>query len=226
MSRGGYEGVYLVMRLFVDDGYVYLHPMNSGIINTLVFLLLLLGISPSTFAQHPGDIQNGGFETSFSTTFSMPSWGSWGNGSTPDIQPGQWMVNLRPQEGNTYLGLINREDGTREGISQKLLMPLKAGRCYYFSIALARYADYAGFSLPLSLQVKGKTTSGKVITLVRSPLVSNTKWRIYSLEFTPTSDIQEIILEGSPGPGILIHYRGNILVDAMSSISACIRASL
>ena len=214
------------MSLFVDDVSVYLHRMNSRIIITFFFLLLSFGISPSLYAQRPGDIQNGGFEASFSTTFSMPSWRSLGNGSTPDIQPGQWMVNLRPQEGNTYLGLINREDGTREAVSQKLSTPLQAGRCYYFSIALARFADYAGFGLPLSLQVKGITSSGNVVTLARSPLISNATWRIYTLEFTPTYDIQEIILEGAPGPGILIHYRGNILVDAMSGISACIRASL
>lgn len=200
--------------------------MNSGIIKIFVFLLLGLRLLPNAYSQRPGEIQNGGFEASFSTTFHMPSWGSWGNGSTPDIQPGQWMVNLLPQQGNTYLGLINREDGTREAVSQKMSIPLQAGRCYYFSIALARSPDYAGFDLPLSLQVKGRSISGKVVLLDRSPLISHTSWKIYTLEFTPSADIQEIILEGAPGPGILIHYRGNILVDAMSGVSACIRASL
>ncbi|MCF8237190.1 MAG: hypothetical protein K9I85_03475 [Saprospiraceae bacterium] len=179
------------------------------------------------FGQRKGLISNSGFEASFSTTFSMPDWRPWGNGSTPDIQPGQWSVDLRPIQGNTYLGLINREDGTREAVLQHLQTPLEAGKCYYFTIALARDADYAGFGLPLSLQVKGLSdVNRKGIALARSPLIDHQTWRIYTLEFTSDLPITDLILEAAPGPGVLMHYRGNLLVDALSGISACIRASL
>ena len=204
----------------------YLHWMNPVSGMTWMFRLMCFISLSNVQAQQPGDIRNGGFEASFRTTFVMPGWTEKGNGSTPDIQPGQWQVDLRPMQGNTYLGLINREDGTREAVSQKLSIPLKSGRCYYFSIALARHPDYAGFGLPLALQVKGKTSTGRIVPLARSPLVSHSSWKIYTLEFTPDADVSELILEGAPGPGVLVHYRGNILVDAMSSISACIRASL
>ncbi len=181
----------------------------------------------SLYGQRKGLIRNSGFETSFSTTFAMPDWRPWGNGSTPDIQPGQWSVDLRPLQGNTYLGLINREDGTREAVVQRLQTPLEAGKCYYFTIALARHEAYAGFGLPLSLQVKGlSVVNGKGILLARSPLIYHSKWQIYTLEFTPNEPITDLILEAAPGPGVLIHYRGNLLVDAMSGISACIRAAL
>ncbi|MCB0694846.1 MAG: hypothetical protein H6568_03285 [Lewinellaceae bacterium] len=178
-------------------------------------------------AQQPGMIRNSGFEASFSTSFLMPDWLSWGAGSTPDIQPGQWGVVLPPRQGYTYLGLINREDGTREGVYQKLQIPLEAGRCYYFTIALACARDYAGFKLPLSLEIKGVAPGGgKPFRLVRSPLVTHDQWQIYTMEFTPEQPVGTLILEAAPGPGVLIHYRGNLLLDAMSGVGRCIRASL
>ncbi len=194
---------------------------------SFLLFLLTVWVTGQVCGQRLGEIRNGGFETSFSTTFSMPDWLPWGNGSTPDILPGQWHVGLRPQQGNTYLGLINREDGTREAVRQHLQTPLKAGRCYYFTIALARHADYAGFGLPLSLQVRGLAgNQGKSILLARSPLVYHSSWKVYTLEFTPDQTITDLILEAAPGPGVLIHYRGNLLVDGMSGVSACIRAAL
>lgn len=205
----------------------YLQGMDLRLTEAvLVCLICFCGHNP-TLGQKPGAIRNSGFETSFSTSFQMPDWTAWGMGSTPDIQPGQWGVNLPPRQGNTYLGLINREDGTREGVVQKLQTPLEPGRCYYLTIALARSDEYAGFALPLSLQVSGVAPGGEVpFQLVRSPLVTHHQWRVYTLEFTPPQPVDMLVLEAAPGPGALIHYRGNLLIDSMSGISRCIRAEL
>lgn len=207
-------------------GESYLQAMDCRKAQVAWICLLHLWSAGVLLGQKPGMIRNSGFEASFSTSFHMPDWSAWGTGSTPDIQPGQWGVDLTPRQGDTYLGLINREDGTREGVFQKLQIPLEAGQCYYLTIALARARDYAGFELPLSLQVKGIAPGGQVpFRLVRSPLVTHLHWQIYTLEFIPEQPVETLILEAAPGPGVMIHYRGNLLIDAMSGIGRCIRAS-
>jgi len=46
-------------------------------------------------------------------------------------------VTMAASEGDTYLGIVTRENETWESVSQKLSQPLEAGKCYTFSIDLA-----------------------------------------------------------------------------------------
>lgn len=172
-------------------------------------------------------VRNGSFEAPHGSEFRMPGWTKWGQGATPDIQPGQWSVRQPPARGTSFVGLITREDGSAEGVQQKLGSGLKAGRCYYFTVALARDTSYSGFHFPLSLRVRGKKgAKGKVFDLAMTPMVRATTWSYFTIEFTPVSDTDYLILEASWAPGVSRRYRGNILVDDMSEIKPCLRAGL
>ena len=195
--------------------------IGVGLIPMLGILLTL-----PLAGQSVVSLQNKGLEAPYQTGFNMPHWAVLRTGDTPDIQPGNWEVVKKPFEGRSFVGLIIREDGSREGIYQELKQPLKGGQCYYLSLALARDPVYAGFNLPISLRISGRYgLGGKIVELAMSPLITHTQWQVYTLEFTPPSDIDQFILQASPGPGISIAYRGNILVDGISDFGRCIRAA-
>jgi len=194
-----------------------------GKIQGMCWGLLLMGL---TSAAQPLALINAGLEAPPQETFRMPGWQVWGDGATPDIQPGQWGVTKAPVQGRSYVGLITREDGTREGMYQALSEPLQAGKCYYLDLALARHPEYAGFRLPLSLRLRGRNgVGGAVIDLALSPLVTHDNWVRYTLEFTPSRKIDQLILEASYAPGCTVPYRGNILIDDLSELKPCLRAA-
>lgn len=157
----------------------------------------------------------------------MDGWSVLSKGETPDIQPGLWEVYTSPVHGNTYVGLVAREDGSREGFFQQLEIPLPEGKCLYLTVALARHPQYSGYALPLSLRIRGrKGMHGRIVTLAMSPLITHATWQYYTLEFTPPFEIDQLIFEASWGPGVTQYYRGNILIDHISHIAPCLRASL
>lgn len=192
-------------------------------------LWLWVGLTQSLplAGQGIASLNNKGFEAPYQSGFNMPHWAVLKTNDTPDIQPGNWEVVKKPFEGRSFIGLIIREDGSKEGVYQELTQPLKGGQCYYMSLALAKDSIYAGFNLPIALRISGrKGLHGKIFELGMSPLITHTHWQVYTLEFTPPSDIDHFILQASPGPGIAQPYRGNILLDAISDFGHCIRASL
>ena len=62
--------------------------------------------------------------------------------SPVDLQPGSFDVTLRPHEGRSYLGMVNRDNDTWESVTQQLIKPLKEGECYTFSLYLASSPKY------------------------------------------------------------------------------------
>lgn len=154
------------------------------------------------------------------------SWVEAAPGSTPDIQPGAWGVQSpSAKDGRTYLGLIAREDGSRESIGQVLPEKLKAGKCYRFSVWVAHASSYTGYDLPLRLRVLGGSSSGSLEqTLAASQAVSSEKWTEFTVRFTAKSDISFIAFEADYAPGALKFYKGNILLDHLSPIERCERA--
>ena len=77
---------------------------------TLYSLLLALNYN---FAQK---IKNPSFEGTPAYDAKVTDWIWCNNHSTPDIQPSIWEVTTAPQDGNTYIGLTCRSDGTWESI--------------------------------------------------------------------------------------------------------------
>ena len=179
----------------------------------LAFVFAML-VQPGTVIP----VRNPSFEDDAPTQSKSPKgWQSITPGSTPDILPGAWGIQFAAQDGKTCVGLVSREDGSVEDISQGLPETLKSGTCYTFSIHLAHASKYVGFNHPLRLRIWGSASRGKKeVLLTSSKLIDHNEWRKYSFQFVPTRDIRFITLEAGYGPGISFTFKGNFLRDNVS----------
>lgn len=150
----------------------------------------------------------------------------------PDIHPGNFFsVSLEPFRGNSYLGLVVRDNDSWESVSQRLSAPIEGGKCYQFSIYLAKSDTYLSnsravgtnkkfnFSKPTTLRIWGGSDycQNSELLAVSEP-VDNLDWKEYTFEFNPENDHSFILLEAfykTPEP---IPYNGHILVDEASHI--------
>lgn len=147
-------------------------------------------------------------------------------GATPDVLPGVWGVYQEASEGETYLGLITRDDGSWEDVSQRLPQSLKAGQCYTFSVDLANAKNYETYNGPLKLRIwAGRQRCQKDQLLYESPRIKEARWASYEVEFTPEQPVHYLIIEAYHKDGRFA-YRGNILIDNISPIEKCVRAFL
>lgn len=198
------------------------NPLLSAIFLTVPFLAAAQ--QAEAFKTIP--FVNPSFEDRPRASASPAGWRSYSPGSTPDILPGAWGIkHVTPQHQNTCLGLVTREDGSGEDVSQALPEILKANICYSFTLYLSHTTSYVGYNLPVRLRIWGGAKPGaKEQLLTASPLIDHTDWRPYKLQFVPKNNIRYIILEAHYGPGVLFHYKGNILLDNCSAIERCDRA--
>ncbi|MFN0214019.1 MAG: hypothetical protein ACKVT2_07165 [Saprospiraceae bacterium] len=170
-------------------------------------------------------LRNPSFEDAPGTGKCPKGWYSGYQGSTPDILPGAWEINFPAQDGKTCIGLIVREDGSREDISQALGEPLVGKKCYTFSLYLAHSPKYVGYNNPARLRIFGSTGKGvKGELLATSPLIDQTNWRQYKFELSPKANVTHLIFEADYAPGINFKYKGNILIDNCSPLEKCLRA--
>lgn len=153
--------------------------------------------------------------------------------SIPDVHPkpngGAFQVTTLPADGNTYLGLIVRDNDTWEAISQRLSGPLMAGKTYSFSISLCRSLTYISasrnspnlinFATPITLRIWGGDgyCSKKEMLAVSDPVI-NDKWKKYDFNLTPTTDYQYLILEAFYRTPTPFPYNGNLLMDNASNL--------
>jgi len=146
-------------------------------------------------------------------------------GTTPDILPGYWGVIQEASEGDTYIGLITRSDGSFESIGQRLAESLVKDLCYSFNMDLARSKTYAGYNFPIKLRVYGGVKKcQKKQLLWSSPTISHEDWETYEIKFTAKKKLNYIIIEAYFGDGLLFKYNGNVLIDAVTPLMPCIRA--
>ncbi len=152
--------------------------------------------------------------------------------TAPDIHPvvgGNFSVNKFPAEGKTYLGMVVRDNDTWEQVSVRPTKSLKVGKCYSFSIALARSEFYysqsqrtnepANFVTPCILRIwGGNDPCDKNELLGETTSIRNTNWLEYSFIFNPTERYSNIILEAYYGKYTLLPFNGNILLDDMSAL--------
>lgn len=147
--------------------------------------------------------------------------------STPDILPGPWNVHYKPTNGNTFLGLITREDNTWEYIAQKLTKPLLADECYALEIDLARAPTYEGYNKPIKLNIWGGTLScARTELLAHTTAVEHLQWETYRFLLFPSQNYFYITFEAYYADDLPKGYKGNILLDNCSQITICERASL
>lgn len=186
-----------------------------------------------------------GFAQSQSIYFINPSFEDFANASTPptnwhdcgfggesppDIQPNPtFNVTKQAYDGETYLGMVVRDNNTWESVSQRMSKPLQKGSCYQFEVYLARSLSYfsvsrvsnktANYATPAKLRVWGGSGHcDKQQLLGETKLVINTNWKPYNFQFGAEQNINYIILEAYYDNPAMPPYCGNILVDKLSDI--------
>ncbi len=152
----------------------------------------------------------------------LEEWFNCMENDTPDVLPGPWNVNTPPLDGQTYVGLCTRSQGTWESLGQKLKFNMKAKECYTFRINLARSETYVGYNWPVRLRIwGGKNICDKAQLLAETESIKHTDWKAYDFEFFPDEDVSYILLEAYFSPGIYLPYNGNVLLDKCSPIERC-----
>ncbi|MBX2816666.1 MAG: OmpA family protein [Saprospiraceae bacterium] len=167
----------------------------------------------------------------------------------PDVQPsGAWEVYRPAYHGNTYLGIVTRENDTWESVGQRLVSPLLKGQCYEFSMYMCMSSEYwsavipdsvkdvqltdeeraalqeKNFNRPIILRIwGGDGYCTKKELLASSEPVENTYWEKYSFRFEPERDISHLVFEAFYNTPTLFPYNGNLLLDHASTIqlTAC-----
>ena len=149
-----------------------------------------------------------------------------------DVHPvynGEFQVDKTSYHGDTYLGMVTRDDDTYEAIGQRLKKPLKAGHCYEFTIHIARSPTYmsprnssitsgsspkVNFASPITLQIwGGNGYCAKTELLAKSSPIIASRWLEYNFRFEPEVGHSYITFEAyykTPSP---FPYNGNILLD-------------
>ena len=146
--------------------------------------------------------------------------------TTPDILPGVWGVYTEPSEGETFVGMITRENNTWESITQRLREALQSGSCYTFTLDLAHSETYNFYNQPIKLRIWGSSRMcGKDQLLLETDFIDHVDWQTYEARFIPKQPLHFLLLEAFFQEGYFAH-RGNILIDNLSAIRKCTRAFL
>lgn len=149
--------------------------------------------------------------------------------SPPDTQPCCFGVTRKAFDGNTYLGMVVRDDGTNESVGQQLSDTLHTGRCYLMSAMLSRsnvfrsftrsLIDSADFTVPAVLRVYGGTSlCGKLELLAETAPVNHFKWMEYEFILKPLGNYTHIVLAAEFEDINKRLYNGHILLDRLSDI--------
>jgi len=149
--------------------------------------------------------------------------------NTPDVQPGWFNVYNEPFNGNTYMGMVTRDNDSWESVSQRLNRSLKKGECYTFNLK-ASYGDAlisqsrvtnkdVKYNKPIKIRIWGGTGyCHKAELLGESPLIDHTYWKQYNFRFEPRKSHSFITIEAFYKTPTLVPYNGNVLIDDASSI--------
>lgn len=146
----------------------------------------------------------------------------------PDVHPsGAFGIQKKAAHGQTYIGLVVRDNGTTEKISQRLETPLIAGQTYRFQCYVARPEIYRSisrstmqpdsFTRAIRLRLWGVQHCEKMLLLGSTPLITNTEWQLYHFEFTPDQTINGIMFEAWYDTDET-YYNGGIFLDLVSPI--------
>ncbi len=153
--------------------------------------------------------------------------------SPPDVHPkdgeGAFQVTKEAAHGKTYVGLVVRDNDTWEMVSQRLSSPLQTGKCYEFSMSLARSEIYVSpsrvnnqpmnYATPAKLRIWGGTSyCSRMELLAESALVVNTRWLGYNFRFEPKQNITYLVFEAFYKTPTPFPYNGNLLLDNASDI--------
>lgn len=184
----------------------------------LLFILLFC-FNSEAFAQVA--FNNPSFEDEPSDATIPMGWFGCERGTTPDILPGPWGVDLEADEGETYVGLITRSDGSFESIGQRVSEVLLKNNCYQFTIQAASCDTYSGFNNKIFFRVWGGNKKCKKAQLLyQSEKIDNLDWKEHKVNFEPKEDMKYILIEAYY-PENQQPVKGHVLIDNISNILKC-----
>ncbi len=205
----------------------------------LLLLLVIIGFSAT--AQDSIRIKNGSFEinkSEWEKTHEIDDWTNCGlvkfpNHSPADILPnGMWEVTQEAFDGETYLGIVVRDDETWESIGQKLEQQINKSKCYRFCLYLSQSSNYKSYTVnagrvvnfvkPICLKIwMGHENCETKELIYKSVPIDHEEWKEYQVEFTATDDYDFIMLEAYYNTPVAKAYCGHVLVDRISDIRQC-----
>ena len=189
-----------------------------------LILIALMALAHMTYSQIY--LENASFEGDPQDATVPVGWHPCEAGTTPDILPGPWGVYTEPSDGETFVGVITREDGSFESIGQRLKVPMKAKECYTLKLDLAHSETYSGYDKPLKVRIWGcQTKCAKDQLLAETNFIDHTDWETYEFQFFAKKTLNYILIEAHYTDSSF-SYRGNVLIDNIMPIKKCIRASL
>ncbi len=194
------------------------------------YCLLLLLLAGKSSGQ-PVELRNPSFEEDVANTGTTPTgWYDCGSPleTPPDIQPGSHGVELPAANGDNYISLVVRDNGSTEAIGQYLSQPLKKDSIYLLSRLGARSlqmtsptkkskADH-NYSTPARLRVwGGNEFCEKKELLAESAVIISPFWAQLQLVLQPDADVTYLLLEADyKKSSIVFMYNGNVLIDNLS----------
>ncbi|MGK0315983.1 MAG: hypothetical protein ACI86M_002215 [Saprospiraceae bacterium] len=185
-------------------------------------LALIVGFMLFSIENHCQiSVTNPSFEDEPADATTPQGWHPCDNMTTPDIFPGFWGVYNEPSNGNTYVGIITRENGSYEQFGQRLSSKLKKGQCYRTSIDLAHSIIYSGYNKPIQVRIYiGSSKCNKNQLIFESPVVKSMKWSTHLIEFVPNGEHEYFIFQAhySDEP---FNHKGNILLDNLRPFVVC-----
>ncbi len=182
-------------------------------------------------------LRNGSFEDIPGHSQGVRGWIDCGfpGETAPDVQPfksnqvAAWGQLIPAEDGETYLGMVVRDNDTYERVCQRLNQPLQNGNCYSFSIYLTSSDHYisqshktrqlANYIKPAVLRIwGGNEYCDRSELLAESETIDNKEWIKFDFEFHPQGSYAYIMLEAFYKTPTLIVYNGNVLLDQSSPI--------
>jgi len=203
--------------------------MRYHLIMFFLFFLARLGTSQNVLLDNPSFEDRPGPNRApqgwYDCSYQFP-------GETPsDVQPGSWEVYKHSNDGDTYVGLVVRDNDTWEAISQKLKGVLLKDISYEFQIMIctsehyrspsrksAAYGQKFNFTTPSKLVIWGgdKLCERREI-LAESGVIKSNSWEKHSFIIKPVKDVTCITLEAYYINDEIEPYNGNILIDNASA---------
>ncbi|PHN05968.1 hypothetical protein CRP01_13420 [Flavilitoribacter nigricans DSM 23189 = NBRC 102662] len=150
--------------------------------------------------------------------------------SAPDVQPcGAFEVTTIASDGDTYLGMVTRDNDTWEKVGTKLSPKMEAGVVYEFSIQLCQSETYqsasrltgepTNFITPVVLRIfGGNSYCEKEQMLGVSPPIDHAEWGTYRFTLSPQQEYSHLLLEAYYVTARGLAYCGNLLVDNASDL--------
>lgn len=195
-----------------------------------VFAFLLISFSGQS-QNEAISLQNPSFELLVTNSSILQNWlecDEFVGESLPDIQPGKFGCTLPPAQGQQYIAMVTRADGSWERICQNLKSPLKADSIYWFALCLAVSNQYysatrtsmttLNFVEPVKLRIWGfDATANQMEILAETEAIDHEAWKVYGMQLVmPDFEVTRIGFEAY-FPNSAHKTAGNLLLDNCSS---------